>query len=106
MTSETEAKLATLYIMARKSVYIIIIMEEMGHNQLPTPLQTDNVMPDAVCNGKIQPKQTKVMDMRFHWLRDIECQKRFRIYWGPGLSNYADYWTKQHPITHNRNTRK
>ena len=55
--------------MAREAVYIIIILEEMGHKQPPTPLQTDNSMVEAVVNGKIQPKQTKAVDMRFHWLR-------------------------------------
>jgi hypothetical protein len=39
------------------------------------------------------------MDMRFHWLRDRQCQEQFRIYWRPGKSNYADYWTKHHPAT-------
>ena len=106
MSSATEAELAALYIMAREAVYIRIILEEMGHKQPPTPLQTDNSMADAVCNGKIQPKRTKAMDMRFHWLRDRECQNQFRIYWRPGKSNYADYWTKHHPAHHHQNTRK
>jgi hypothetical protein len=68
MSSATEAKLTALYIMAREAVYIRIIPEEMGHKQPPTPLQTDNSMAEAVTNGTIQPKQTKAMDMRFHWL--------------------------------------
>ena len=80
MSSATEAKLAGLYIMARKAVYIRIILEEMGHKQPPTPLQNDNLMAEAVTNGKVQPKHTKAMDKRFHWLRDIECQRQFRIY--------------------------
>jgi hypothetical protein len=56
MSSATEAELAGLYIMAREAVYIRIILEELGHKQPPTPLQTDNAMADAVINGKIQPK--------------------------------------------------
>ena len=106
MTSATEAELAALYIMARESVYIRIILEEMGHKQPPTPLQTDNTMADGVINGKIQPKRTKAMDMRFHWLRDRECQQQFRIYWRPGKMNYADYWTKHHAAKHHQNVRK
>ena len=70
MTSATESEIAALYIMAREVVYIRIILEELGHKQPPTSLQTDNSMADAVCNGKVQPKRTKAMDMRFHWLRD------------------------------------
>jgi hypothetical protein len=53
--------------MAREAVYIRIVLKEMGHKQPPTPVQTDNAMAEAVINGKVQPKQTKAMDMRFHW---------------------------------------
>jgi hypothetical protein len=56
----------------------------MGHPQ-PRPLiQTDNLMEEGVINSKIQPKRTKVMDMRFHWLQDQEAQDQLRIYWRPG----------------------
>ena len=106
MSLATEAELAGLYIEARKAVYIRMLLEELGHKQPPTPLQTDNSMTDAVINGKVQPKQTKAMDMRFHWLRDRECQEQFRIYWRPGKMNYADYWTKHHPESHHKNMRK
>ena len=68
MSSATEAELVGVYIMACEAVYIRIILEELGHKQPPMPLQTDNAMADAVINGKIQPKRTKAMDMRFHWL--------------------------------------
>ena len=65
MTSATEAELAALYITAREAVYLRIILEEMGHKQPPTPLQTDNAMAEAVSNGKIQPKRTKAMDIGY-----------------------------------------
>ena len=78
----------------------------MGHNQPPSPLQTANAMADPVCNGKMQPKRKKSMDIKFHWIRDREFQKQFIIYWRPGISNYADYWTKHHPGTYHINTRK
>jgi hypothetical protein len=79
MSSATEAELAGLYIMACKAVYIRIILEELGHKQPPTPIQTDNAMAEAITNGKVQPKQIKAMDMRLHWLRDHKCQQQFRI---------------------------
>ena len=46
------------------------------------------------------------MDMRFHWLRDRECQEQFCIYWQPGKVNYADYWTKHHQAKHHQNVRR
>ncbi len=106
MSSATEAELAGLYIMTCEAVYIRIIPKELGHKQPPTPLQTDNAMADAVINSKIQPKQTKPMDMRFHWLQDRECQRQFRIYWRPGKMSYANCWINHHPKSHHRNIHK
>ena len=63
-------------------------------------------MAEGVINSKVQPKRTKAMDMRFHWLRDRECQEQFRFYWRPGKQNYADYWTKHHSAKHHRNVRR
>jgi hypothetical protein len=60
--------------MAGKAVYIRIILEELGHAQPPTPIQTDNAFADGVINGKVQPKQTKAVYMRFHWLHNRECK--------------------------------
>ena len=68
-----------------------------------TPLGLERA---ALVNKKVQPKRTKAMDMRFHWLRDRECQRQFRFYWRPGKLNYADYWTKHHPATHHNNVRR
>jgi hypothetical protein len=56
----------------------------MGHPQPPTPIQTDNTTTEGVINNKIQPKQTKGINMRFHWLRDHEQRQKFQIYWKGG----------------------
>jgi hypothetical protein len=65
--------------MVHKAVYIRIILEELGHKQPPTPLQTDSALADAVINGKIPTQRTETMDMRFHWLQDCKCQQQFQI---------------------------
>ncbi len=64
MVSATKAELAGLYIMAREAVHIRIILEELGHVQPPASLLI------GVINGKVQPKLTKAMDIRFHWLHN------------------------------------
>jgi hypothetical protein len=84
MSSAAEAEIGALYLNAREAVYLRQILTKMGHPQLPTPIQTDNTTAEGLVNHKIQPKQTKAMDMRFHWLRDREQQQQFRIYWRPG----------------------
>ncbi len=83
-----------------------IILEKIGHKQPATPIQTDNVMAEAVINAKITPKQSKAMDMHFRWLKDRECQHQFEFYWQPGNHNHADYWTKHHSAAHHVNVRK
>jgi len=72
MSSTAEAKTWALYINARKGVDECNILEEMGHMQPPTPVQTDNSTADSIVNLRVQPKHTKAMDMHFHWLRDRE----------------------------------
>jgi hypothetical protein len=103
MSSAAEAKIGALYINARKGVEERNILEEMGHLQPPTPVQTDNSTADGIVNLRVQPKRTKAMDMRFHWLRDRGVnQRQFRFYWRPGTFMRADYWTKHHSPSHHR----
>jgi hypothetical protein len=59
----------------------------------------------GVINNKIQPKRTKAIDMRFHWLRNRKAQGQFRIYWQLGKTNLTDYFTKHHPPMHHVNVR-
>ena len=106
MSSAAEAELGALYIMAREAVYIRQILQELGHKQPRTPMQTDNTTAEAIVNNRVQPKRTKAMDMRFHWLRDRELQEQLRFYWRSGKLNYADYFTKHHPTAHHRNIRR
>jgi hypothetical protein len=105
MSSAAEAELGALFINAKEAVYIRQILAKMGHPQPPTPIQTDNSMAEGVINNKIQPKRTKSMDMRFHWLRNRATQQQFRFYWRPGGKNYADYYTKHHSPAHHQQVR-
>jgi hypothetical protein len=100
MSSAAEAELGALYINAREAVPMRQLLTEMGHAQPSTPIQTDNSTACGVVNNNIQPRRTKAMDMRFHWLRDREAQSQFRFYWAPGKENLGDYWTKHHCAAH------
>ena len=100
MSSAAEAELGALYINAREAVPMCQLLAEMGHIQPRTPIQTDNSTACGVVNSNIQPRQTKAMDMRFHWLRDHEVQSQFRFYWAPGKANLGNYWTKHHCAAH------
>ena len=100
MSSASEAELGALYINAHEAIPMRHLLEEMGHKQPPTPIQTDNSTAHGVVTNNIQPRRTKAMDMRFHWLRCRDSQSQFRYYWRPGPDNLADYWTKHHCAAH------
>ena len=103
MSLVAEAKLGALYINARKAIKEQSILQEMGHLQPPIPIQTDNSMAEAIINSRVQPKCTKTMDMRFHWLRDRGInEKQFHIFWCHGTLNFADYWMKHHSPDHTK----
>ena len=105
MSSAAKAELGGLYINAREAVPARITLQEMGHPQPPTPAQTDNTMAHGVVTNKIQPRRTKAMDMRLHWLRCRENQEQFRFYWRDGAMNLGDYPSKHHAAAHHRNMR-
>ena len=105
MSSAVEAELGGLYINAREAVPMRKTLEELGHRQSRTPIQTDNSTALGVVLNKIQQKITKAMDMRFHLLRFRDSQGQFRYYWLPGIKNWADYWTKHHSAQHHRDMR-
>ena len=102
MSSAAEAEMGGLFLNAKAAVPIRTTLEELGHKQPPTPMQTDNSTACGVINNEIQPKATKAMDMRFYWLKDRESQKQFRIYWRQGKLNRGDYITKHHPAIHHQ----
>ena len=105
MSSAAEAELGALYLNAKEAIYLRQILNEMGHTQTRTPICTDNTTAEGVINNKIQPKRTKAMDMRFHWLRDCDAQEQFKFVWRPGKTNLVDYFTKHHPPAHHINVR-
>ena len=78
------------------------LLEEMGHPQPKTPIQTDNTTAIGVVTNNVQPRRIKAMDMRFHWLRDRAARDQFRWLWRPGTTNLADYWTKHHCPAHHQ----
>jgi hypothetical protein len=77
MSSAAEAEIGALYLNAKEAIYLRQILFEMGQPQPPTSIQTDNTTTEGVINNKIQPKQTKAMEMCFHWLRNCKQQQQF-----------------------------
>ena len=105
MSSAIEAEIEAIFLNAREATPARNALLEMGHPQGETPIQTDNSTAHDVCDHNLQCKKSKSWDMRFFWMRCKESQKMFRVYWRPGTTNLADYFTKHHPSTHHRKAR-
>ena len=103
MSSACEAQIGAMYVNAREAVLARKTLEEMGHAQTRTPMQTDNSDAHSVVTNNIQPRRTKEMDMRFHSLRCRNTQGQFRYYCMSGAQHLADYYfTKHFPGAHHR----
>jgi hypothetical protein len=102
MSSATEAELGTLFIITKTAVSIGRTLEEMGHSQSRTPIQTNNSTTHALLTNKILSKALKAMDMQFHWLHCRSAQDQYRYHWRPGTQKLVDYWTKHHPAKHHQ----
>ncbi len=63
MSSSTEAVLGALFINTKMAVSMQCTLEEMGHMQTYTPIQTRNLTAHALLTNKVLPKVLKTMDM-------------------------------------------
>jgi hypothetical protein len=102
MSSAAEAELGVLFINAKTAVSMQRTLEELGHPQTWTPIQTDNSTAHALLTNKILPKALKAMDMQFHWLCCRAAQGQFHYYWRPGTQNLAHYCSKHQPASHHK----
>jgi hypothetical protein len=102
MSSAAEADIGALFINAKEGAVLRTKLEELGHPQPPTPMETDNTTTTDYRNGTIKQKRTKAMDTRFYWIKDRVKQGQFNVYWGPGYQNLTDYFTKHHSPAHHK----
>ena len=100
VSSASEAEYGGIFMNAKAAVPLRQALIEMGHSQPATPIQTDNDTATGLANETIKQKHSKTVDMRFHWVRDRISQKQFQVYWRPGETNKADYFSKHHAPGH------
>ena len=102
LSSATEAELAGLFHNAKEACALRLILEELGHSQGATPIQTDNACAAGIVNNTVKQRRSKAIDMRFYWVRDRVNKGQFIVHWRKGADNLADYFTKHHSPAHHR----
>jgi hypothetical protein len=58
MSSAAEAEIEAVFINAKKEAVHRTTLEELGHTQPPTPMETDNTTATGYSNGTIKQKRT------------------------------------------------
>jgi hypothetical protein len=79
VSSATEAEMAALFYNAKEGTVVRQILEDMGHPQPATPLQTDNAVAAGIINDTITQCRSKAMDMRFYWVKDRVSHGQFIV---------------------------
>jgi hypothetical protein len=102
VASASEAELAGLFHNGQDALPLRHALNEIGHQQPPTPIQTDNSTASGLANDTIRQKRSKAMNMRYFWIRDQSDANIFDVFWNQGKSNRADYYSKQHPTSIHR----
>jgi hypothetical protein len=66
LSSAAETELGGLFYNGKEAVPERITLEELGHQQPPTPMVTDNSTASGIANDCVKQKRSKAMDMRFY----------------------------------------
>jgi hypothetical protein len=67
MSLAAEAEIGALFLNAKEGTVLRTTLEELGHTQPPTPLQTDNTTSTGYRNGTIKQKRTRAIKS-VNWL--------------------------------------
>ena len=102
VSSAAKAETGGLFTNMKEATILRTTLQEMGYKQPPTPIQVDNSTACGIANDNIKIQRSKAIDMRFYWVRDRVDQGHFNVYWKPGKTNLADYFTKHHTATHHK----
>ena len=102
LASASEAEIGALFENCKRGTILRTTLNEMGHSQPTTPVQTDNSTACGIANANIKQQRSRAIDMRFYWVRDRSDQGEFGIIWGPGSGNRANYYSKHHPPAHHQ----
>ena len=72
----------------------------------PRPIRTDNLTASKAANKSIRIRRLQSTAMRYHWIQDRIAAGQFKVLWGAGVENLADFFTKTHPVHHHKSARR
>ena len=103
--SAAEAELGALFLNAQEAKIMRLTLEELGHQQPPTPIHIDNSTCVGIVNNTQKRNRSRAMENKYFWLLDSEAQKAFTFKHHPGQENLGDYPSKAHTGAIHRHVR-
>jgi len=70
LASATEAEVGALFYNAQDGKMLRTTLNDLGHPQPATPLQTDNEVAEGIVNDCVKQCQSKAIGMHFYWVCD------------------------------------
>jgi len=78
----------------RQLVWIQNLFGELCINLRSIPLCGDNQGSIFIASNAVQEKQTKHIDIRYHYIREVVESGKVKLYFVKTAENYADIFTK------------
>ena len=103
--SATDASYAAMYLNGQCAEVDRQTLLDLGHPQQPTTMTYDNEPAGNIVLRTAKIKKSKAILMKYHWIQDRSEMGHFKVVWGPGPHNLADFPSKAHPIHHYRSMR-
>ena len=70
IASATEAELGALFRNGQTTTPLRTTLEDLGQQQPPTPIETDNYTAFGIVNSTFKQRTSKTIDMRLYWVKD------------------------------------
>jgi hypothetical protein len=106
LSSVAESEYAALFINAQRGCIFQNILADLGFPQVETEIWVDNSTASSAANKSIRIRRLQSTAMRYHWIQDRIAAGQFKVLWGAGVENLADFFTKAHPAHHHKATRR
>ena len=70
VASAAEAELGALFLNCKEGKILLLVLQELGHAQPPTPTHCDNATATGIANDTVKKQRLHSMEMCFFWETD------------------------------------
>ena len=104
-SSAAEAELGALFLNIKEGRVLQLTLEEMGHNQPPTPICCDNERAVGIANETVKKHRSCPMEIRYFYRCEQVRRGNFNVQYQPCLEWLGDYSSKHHVTENHQNVR-